>query len=214
MKAVAVTNFGGPEVVQIIDIPEPTLESEYTLVRVLAAGVNPTDTLFREGRIAYPLEVPKPPYVLGTELVGTVAVADPASQLQHGDRVIALTRAGTHWGGAQAEMVAVPTESLVPVVTSLPNDQAATLPLNTLTARKAVDLIDAQPGGVVAVTGAGGAVGGYAVELASHAGLRVVADANEHARLRIQELGANIVVERGPTSPERFSMPSPLGWMR
>jgi NADPH:quinone reductase len=76
--------------------------------------------------------------------------------------------------------------------------EAATLPMNGLTVRQALDLLGLEPGQILAVTGAAGAVGGYAVQLAKAEGLRVIADASPADESLVMELGADIVVPRGP----------------
>jgi NADPH:quinone reductase-like Zn-dependent oxidoreductase len=80
--------------------------------------------------------------------------------------------------GAYAQQVAVPARSAVRTPVGASDAEAATLPMNGLTARLALDLLSLRPGQTVAVTGAAGAVGGYAVQLAKAGGLRVIADAS------------------------------------
>lgn len=100
-------------------------------------------------------------------------------------------------GGAQAELVVVPSESVAPAPAGTTVAQAATLPMNGLTVRRALDLLGLQPGGTLAVTGAAGAVGGYAIELGKVDGLTVVADAAPADAALIRGLGADVVVPRG-----------------
>jgi len=107
-------------------------------------------------------------------------------------------------GGAMAETVVVPGASLarVPEGTSL--EAAATLPMNGLTVRLALDLLALKPGETLAVTGAAGAVGGYAVELGAAEGLRVIAVASPSDEPLLKTLGAEAVVPRGDDAAKRI----------
>ncbi|MCA1187885.1 MULTISPECIES: zinc-binding dehydrogenase [unclassified Saccharopolyspora] len=87
----------------------------------------------------------------------------------------------------------------------------ATLPMNALTARQALDLLDSAPGEAIAVTGAAGAFGGCVVQLAKADGLRVVADAADRDRELVRSLGADVVVARGDDVAERIREAAPAG---
>jgi NADPH:quinone reductase-like Zn-dependent oxidoreductase len=113
--------------------------------------------------------------------------------------------------GAYAEQVVVPAESVVRAPHGASDIQAASLPMNGLTARLALDTLDLEPGQTVAITGAAGAVGGYAVQLAKADGLRVVADASEHDEALIKDLGADVVLRRGAEYPGRVRAEVPEG---
>jgi NADPH:quinone reductase-like Zn-dependent oxidoreductase len=165
-------------------------------IRVAAATVNPTDTVLRSGRhgAADGLE---PPYVPGMELAGTIDVASPGSGFRAGDRAMAIVLPRTARGGAQAELVVVPADSVVAVPDGISLVEAATLPMNGLTARLALDLLGLGPGETLAVTGSAGAVGGYTIQLGQVAGLRVIADALPKDSELVRGLGADVVVPRG-----------------
>jgi NADPH:quinone reductase len=196
MRAVGITEFGGPEVLQIVEKPVPEPGPGEVRIRVAAATVNPTDTVLRSGRHGPP-EGLEPPYVPGMELAGTVDVAPDGSGFQPGDRVMAIAAPRTVRGGAQAELVVVPADSVVAVPDGISLIEAATLPMNGLTARLALDLLGLNPGETLAVTGAAGAVGGYTIQLAKVAGLRVIADAWPKDSELVRGLGADVVVPRG-----------------
>jgi NADPH:quinone reductase-like Zn-dependent oxidoreductase len=100
-------------------------------------------------------------------------------------------------GGAQAELVVVPADSaaLVPEGASL--EQAATLPMNGLTAQRALDLLALREGQTIGVTGSAGAVGGYVIQLAATEGLRVIGDAAPKDESLVKQLGADVIVPRG-----------------
>jgi NADPH:quinone reductase len=195
MRAVGITEFGGPEVLQIVEKPVPEPGPGEVRIRVAAATVNPTDTVLRSGRHGPP-EGLEPPYVPGMELAGTIDVAPDGSGFRPGDRVMAIVSPRTA-GGAQAELVVVPADSVGAVPDGISLIEAATLPMNGLTARLALDLLGLSPGETLAVTGAAGAVGGYTIQLAKVAGLRVIADAWPKDSELVRGLGADVVVPRG-----------------
>jgi NADPH:quinone reductase len=196
MRAVGITEFGGPEVLRIVERPVPEPGPGEVRIRVAAATVNPTDTVLRSGRHGPPDGL-EPPYVPGMELAGTIDAAPAGSGFRPGDRVMAIVSPRTARGGAQAELVVVPADSVVPVPDEISLIEAATLPMNGLTARLALDLLGLGPGETLAVTGAAGAVGGYTIQLAKVAGLRVIADAWPKDSELVRGLGADVVVPRG-----------------
>jgi NADPH2:quinone reductase len=102
---------------------------------------------------------------------------------------------GSH--GAYSERIVVPAESVARVPAGATDAEAATLPMNGLTVRMALHVLGLEPGQVLAVTGAAGAVGGYAVQLGKADGLRVIADASPADEQLVRDLGADIVVRRG-----------------
>jgi NADPH:quinone reductase-like Zn-dependent oxidoreductase len=117
--------------------------------------------------------------------------------VRSGDAVVAIVvPQGSH--GGYSQFVALPGDSVVRAPASVPLVDASTIPMNGLTARRCLDLLDLAPGATLAVTGAAGAFGGYVIELAKVAGLRVIADARESDRELVTGLGADVIVERGP----------------
>jgi NADPH:quinone reductase len=212
MKAVAVTAFGGPEVLQVISLPAPEAAPGQIRIRVTAAAVNPADAFLRSGGAAPRLRDIPPPYVPGWEAAGVVdQVGEGArTDLRPGDHAMAIViPRGTH--GAYAEQVAVPAESAALAPAGASDAEAATLPMTGLTARLALDLLALRPGQTVAVTGAAGAVGGYAVQLAKAGGLHVIADASPADRHLVLALGADITVARGPAMPGQVRDALPAG---
>ena len=194
MRAVAFTEFGGPEVLHMVDLPQQPLGRDEVRLRVRAAAVNPTDTMYRAGAWAdiYPDEVP--PYVAGMDASGDVIeVGDDVDHVSVGDTVMAVVI--PH--GAYREDLVVPGSAVVPVPAGADPVAASTLPMNGLTARRALDLMALKAGEVLAVTGAAGALGGYVIPLAKAEGLRVIADAAEKDRDLVRSFGADIVVPRG-----------------
>jgi NADPH2:quinone reductase len=209
---VGVTRFGGPDALQVVDLPDPEVGPGQLCIRVRAAAVNPTDTGLRSGARAEMLKDIPPPYVLGMDAAGVlVQIGEGVStDLQVGDHVMAIVVPhGSH--GAYAEQIVVPAESVARVPAGATDAEAATLPMNGLTARLALDLLGLEPGRILAVTGAAGAVGGYAVQLGKADGLRVIADASEADEELVKELGADVVVRRGPEFSERVRQAVPGG---
>lgn len=212
MKAIGVTQFGGPDVLHVVEIPDPEAGPGELRIRIHAAAVNPTDTGLRNGSRAEALKDIPPPYVPGMDAAGVLEQigAGVSTGLKVGDHVMAVVVPhGSH--GAYEERIAVPAESVAPVPAGATDAEASTLPMNGLTARQALDLLGLQPGQTLAVSGAAGAVGGYAIQLGKADGLRVIADASETDEQLVKELGADIVVRRGPDFAERVREAVPEG---
>jgi NADPH:quinone reductase len=141
----------------------------------------------------------QPPIVPGWDLAGEVtAVGSETSGYRPGDRVVGMIPFGRIGGrvGAYAQAAAVDPGWLAPLSTDIDDATAATLPLNALTARQALDIIDAPPGATLLVTGASGAVGGFATQLAARAGLRVLAQASHDDDEWVASLGPAEVLAR------------------
>jgi NADPH:quinone reductase-like Zn-dependent oxidoreductase len=212
MRAIGVTTFGGPEALRVVELPDPQAGPGQLRIRVHAAAVNPTDIVLRSGARAAQLKDVPPPYVSGMDVAGVVEqVGEPASTgLRPGDHVIAIVvPRGSH--GGYAERVVVPADSATLVPAGATDVAAATLPMNGLTVRQALDLLALSPGQTLAVTGAPGAVGGYAVQLGRAAGLRVIADAGPADEDLVKALGADVVVRRGGDFGEQVKAVSPGG---
>ncbi len=211
MKAVAVAVFGGPEALGVVDLPEPHAGPGEVRIRVHAATVNPTDIGLRAGMYRARLADRKPPYVPGMEAAGQIDEVGRGADWQVGDRVLAIVLPTGPHGGAYAEQVVVPADSVVQVPTGADFVAASTLPMNGLAARQALDKLALQPGRTLGVLGAAGAFGGYVVQLAKADGLRVVADASEADEDLVRQLGADIVVRRGEGIAQRIRDAVPEG---
>ncbi|QIY74665.1 NADP-dependent oxidoreductase [Streptomyces sp. RLB1-33] len=210
MKAIGLTAFGGPDVLRVLDLPVPEAGPGEIRIRVHAATVNPVDTLVRRG-IAFVSDA-EPPYVPGMDAAGVIEQIGEGTDtdVSVGDHVMAVAVvSGTH--GAYAEHLVVPAESVVRVPAGTTDIEAATLPMNGLTAHMALDLLELPTGATVAVTGAAGAVGGYAVQLAVAEGFRVIADAAPKDQRLVKELGADVVLLRGTDFPELVRKEIPDG---
>lgn len=198
MRVVGVDHFGGPEVLEVFDRPVPEPGPGEVRIRVAAATVNPTDTLFRAGARAAMLEQFTPPWIPGMELGGVIDALGDGAPGTVGDAVMSFCMPMRAEGGAYAEYVVVPAEWVTPLPAGVSAVEAATIPMNGLTVHLALETLGLEPGQTLGVTGAAGAVGGYAIQMAKAAGLWVVADASPADEAGVRALGADVVVPRGP----------------
>ena len=211
MRAVGIQQFGGPEVLEVVELPEPVPGEGEVRVRVAAATVNPTDVGMRSGRRADAMKGLPPPWIPGMELAGEIDAVGPGADFAVGQPVIAIVVPFRPLGGAQAELVVVPAQSVAEVPDGATLEQAATLPMNGLTVRLALDMLGLSPGQTLAVTGSAGAVGGYAIELGKLEGLTVVADAGAADEALVRGFGADLVVARGEDCADAIRAAFPDG---
>ncbi|MDX6740580.1 NADP-dependent oxidoreductase [Actinocorallia sp. A-T 12471] len=199
MKAIGFTVPGGPEVLTELDLPTPEAGPGELRVRVHAAAVNPADILVRRGDVD--LSRLPAPYVPGMDVAGVVEQVGPGTEtdLAVGDRVMAVVMPDRPHSGGYAEAAVVPARQAVAAPANVSLAEAATIPMNGLTALRALHVLGVRDGSTVAVTGAAGVFGGFFVELAKLAGARVVADSSERDEPLLRRLGADLIVRRGPT---------------
>jgi NADPH:quinone reductase-like Zn-dependent oxidoreductase len=195
VRAVALNEYGGPEVLEVMDLPEPKVGPDVVLVRTRAAGVNPVDYKMREGGVdgRFPSHFPLVP---GWDVAGTVEEAGPdVTEFQPGDEVIGYVRRDHVQWGTYAELVPAPLRTLAPKPASVGWPEAAALPLAGLTAWQALTRgLDLKEGDVVLVHAAAGGVGSFAVQLARVLGAaRVLGTASEGTHDYVRELGAEPV---------------------
>ncbi len=212
MRAVGLFTHGGPEVLQVVDLPEVHAGPGQVRLRVHAATVNPTDILARNGTRAEQQKADPPPYVPGMEAAGIIDEVGSGvpDRLRVGDAVMAIVvPKGSH--GAYREQIALDARSVVRAPAGATHAEACTLPMNGLTARLSLDLLKLSPGQVIAVTGAAGAYGGYVVQLAKAEGLTVIADASEEDEKLVASFGADIVVRRADDVASRIRSHFPKG---
>ena len=198
MKAVVVRRFGGPEVLELADVPVPEPAHGQVRIRVQAAAVNPVDIATRAGWLAESgLMATGGEIGIGWDLAGVVdKVGSGVDRFAPGDAVIGMRDLLTAPVGAQAEQVVLDTDAVARAPHSVSPAQASTLPLNGLTAMQALDLLDLRAGQWLLVTGAAGALGGFALELAAIRGLRTVAVAASDDEAVVRRLGADEFVAR------------------
>ena len=187
MKAIRVQQTGGPEVMELADIPVPQPKPAEALVRVSTAGVNAIDGYFRDGRFRTPL-----PFIPGQEGAGVVtAVGAQVKTVKAGDRV--------SWSGvlgSYADFVVSPEEHLVPVPETLSDQQAAAAMVHGLTAHYLVnDAHKLKAGETALVHAAAGGVGLLLVQMARAVGARVIGTASSEEKARLaREAGADEVI--------------------
>ena len=184
MKRIVVTRFGGPEVLDVVEVDAPRPAAGEVRVRVLASGVSFTDTQLRAGTY---LGGPKPPFTPGYELVGVVEeLGAGCSRLRVGDRVGVLTV----WG-ANAERVCVPEKYAVSVPTDLDPAEVVSLVFPYMTAYQLLHRAAlAKRGETVLVHGAAGRVGTALLELGAAAGLQLYGTAAARDLPAVERLGA------------------------
>jgi NADPH:quinone reductase-like Zn-dependent oxidoreductase len=190
MKAARVLRFGPPNVIVIEDLPRPEPAAEQLLVRVKAAGVGNWDALTREGKLHQPL-----PLILGFELSGIVEeTGAEVSGFKIGDEVYGATN--EQLTGAYAEYALPSARMMAQKPRSLNFIEAASAPIVTVTAWQMLfEYAHVNAGQTVLIHGAAGNVGAYAVQLASQAGLHVVATAASADLEYVRRLGAERLVD-------------------
>ena len=198
MKAVLVRRPGGPDALELLDVPVPTPGPRQLRIRVRAAAVNPVDLGTRSGHLTeHGLVAPGPELAIGWDVAGVVdAIGPDVDRLSVGDPVVGLRDVLSAPVGAQAELVVLDEDAVARAPRDATFAEAATLPLNGLTAAQALDLVDVPAGGTLLVTGAAGGLGGFLVELGALRGLRVVAVASPDDEALVRRLGATLFVPR------------------
>ncbi|MEE1836182.1 NADP-dependent oxidoreductase [Streptomyces sp. SP17KL33] len=199
MKAVRFHEYGAPDVLRYEDVEQPLPGAGEVRIRVAATSFNPVDGNIRGGFMRGPIPV-ELPHTPGIDVAGTIdALGEGVDGIAVGDDVVGfLPMDGT---GAAAEYVLAPTAVLASAPKSVPLADAAALPLVGLTAYQALfDHGKLTAGQRVLINGAGGAVGGYAVQLAKHAGAHVIATAGPRSSEAVKSAGADEVIDHTTTS--------------
>src|SRR5438045_2041684 len=189
MKAVRIERYGGEEVMELVEMERPKPGAGQVLVKVRAAAVNPVDWKIRDG--LGELFRMKPPLILGCEVAGTVETG--SGNLAPGDEVYGYL--GTHSGG-YAEYAAAPATEFVSKPKQVDFDTAASVPVGALTAWQATfDLGQLASGQRILITGASGAVGSMAVQLAKAKGAHVIGLASGKNEEFVRKLGADEFID-------------------
>ena len=193
-SAVTYTGRGGYDVIKIADRTVRAPKAGEVRISVHAAAVNPTDILLRDpapGVEAWPV-------VPGVDAAGTIESVGPSVPRLHvGQKVMAVTIPRRLDGGAQAQHIVVPAASVAPIPANATLSEAATLPMNGLTALLALELADLKAGQTLAISGGAGLLAHYTIALARRRGLKVIADAKPAEVELVRSYGADEVVERG-----------------
>ncbi|PWJ53633.1 NADPH:quinone reductase [Quadrisphaera granulorum] len=206
MLATTITTPGGPEALQLTELPLPEPGAGQVRIRVEAAAVNPVDLMLRSGAFHQLGMITGPRVGVGIDLAGVVDTLGPdltddaADRLTPGTRVAAVLAFSPAESLAYAEYAVVPAADLAVVPDGLSSVQAASVPLNSLTAEQALDLLGPARGRTLLVTGAAGAVGGYAAQLASERGFVVSGLARPSDEAFVTSTGATLLTEL-PTTP-------------
>jgi NADPH2:quinone reductase len=193
MRAITYAKFGGADVLELTEQPDPHIGPDTLLVRVKAASVNPVDWKVREGYLEGLIDTVFPA-VPGWDVAGVVEqVGLDTPEFQVGDEVYGYVRKDTVQGGTFAELVAAPVRTLARKPASLSFEEAAAVPLAGLTAYQAIRRAGVREGQTVLVHAAAGGVGAFAVQLAKVLGARVIGTASEGNHEFLRALGAEPV---------------------
>lgn len=196
VRVIEVAEVGGPEVLKVATRKDPLAGAGEVVVEIARATVNPSDLGARSGATLRRVPDLRLPFVPGWDLCGTVSAVGPGVEgLVVGDRVVGLIPWVPIRGrvGAYAEAAAVEASWLARVPADLDAGLGATVPLGGLTAAQGLELLGAAPGATVLVTGASGAVGWFAAQLARRQGCRVLAVASHQDEPWVERLGVEVV---------------------
>lgn len=194
MRAVVITEYGGPEVLTMTEVPDPTPGPDEILVRVAHSACNRADTLQRRG--AYPDPERREYEILGLEYAGTVeAIGDRVTTWQVGDRVM-----GIESGACYAELLTTHERQALPIPSNVSLEDAAALPEVFLTAWDALVLQGGLTSGRWALVHAGASgVGTAGIQIAKAIGARIVVTCSAGKMQACRDLGADLVLERSPS---------------
>lgn len=190
MKAIQFTEYGGPEVLQTVELERPLPKGQQVLIEIHAIGVNYADTARREGQYVVPTKLP---FLPGAEIAGVVIEAgDSVTNVKPGDRVVTLIESGGY-----AEYALADCRGLIPLQDNMDFEQAAALPLQGLSAYhilKTMGRLEKEE--TVLVHAAAGGVGTLAVQLAKLLGAgKVIATASNQEKLALAaEMGADVLI--------------------
>lgn len=192
MKAVRFHEFGSPAVLRYEDADLPVAGVGQVLIRVAGSAFNPADAGIRSGTLPFPVSLP---HVPGYDVSGTVeAIGEGVTGFEKGQAVVGFLPMGAD--GSAADYVVAPADALVSAPSTIDLADAAGLPSVALTAWQGLfDLGGLESGQRVLITGAGGAVGGYAIQLAKRAGAHVIATASPRSRDAVAKAGADEVID-------------------
>ena len=212
MKTVGFRKFGDPEVLEVMEFPDNEIGSEDIKIKNYASAVNPTDIVSRSGLIKHFIKDFSLPCVPGMDFAGIVEEVgeNVKTGIKVGDSVMGMVMPnGIH--GAYSDQLILNQFAVVRIPQNTSFIEAATLPMNGLTARLSLDLLNLKKGQTIAVTGGPGAYGGYVIQLAKADGLIVIADSNESDLNLLKDLGADHIIPRGKNFVEDIRRIFPKG---
>jgi NADPH:quinone reductase-like Zn-dependent oxidoreductase len=196
LRGIAIDEFGGPEVLQLRELPDPLLGPDFVVIRIRAAGVNPVDFKIRRGGLDGRF-VHRFPVGIGWDAAGVVEAAGPAVRdFAPGDEVYAYCRKTEIADGTYAERIAVPRTYVAHKPGRASFVEAAAIPLVGLTAWESLtEAVRLRPGETVLVTAAAGGVGHLAVQIARSLGAEAIGTASERNHDFVRSLGAAAVID-------------------
>ena len=212
MKTVGFKKFGDPEVLEVMDFPDNEIGSEDIKIKNYASAVNPTDIVSRSGLIKHFIKDFSLPCVPGMDFAGIVEEVGESVKtgIKVGDSVMGMVMPnGIH--GAYSDRLILNQFAVVKIPKNTSFIEAATLPMNGLTARLSLDLLNLKKGQTIAVTGGPGAYGGYVIQLAKADGLIVIADSNKSDLKLLKDLGADHIISREKNFVEEIRKIFPEG---
>lgn len=193
MRAITYSRFGGADVLELTEHPEPHPGPDSVVIRVRAASVNPVDWKIREGYLEGLIDV-QFPVVPGWDVAGVVERTGlDTPELEVGDEVYGYVRTDVVGGGTFAELVAAPVRTVARKPASLSFEEAAAVPLAGLTAYQSIRRAGVRAGQTVLVHAAAGGVGTFAVQIARALGAHVIGTASERNHEFLRGLGAEPV---------------------
>ena len=197
MRALVVRRPTGPDSLEIIDTPVPEPGPGQVRIAVTAAAVNPIDLMTASGALVeLGMSPPREQFGLGWDVAGTVDAVGLGVDLAVGVEVIGLSDELVKPLKTHAEFVVLDAAAVVPAPREHDAASAASFALNALTALQALDALDLPSGATVLITGAAGALGGFAVELAAQRNLRIIAVARAEDEQLVAGFGADLFVPR------------------
>ena len=212
MKTVGFKKFGDPEVLEVMEFPDNEIGSEDIKIKNYASAVNPTDIVSRSGLIKHFIKDFSLPCVPGMDFAGIVEEVgeNVKTGIKVGDSVMGMVMPnGIH--GAYSDQLILNQFAVVRIPQNTSFIEAATLPMNGLTARLSLDLLNLNKGQTIAVTGGPGAYGGYVIQLAKADGLIVIADSNQSDLKLLKDLGADHIISREKNFVEEIRKIFPEG---
>jgi NADPH2:quinone reductase len=194
MRAIVISKFGGPEVLELRELPKPSAGPGELLVRVIASGTNPVEAKIRAAGQWAQLPLPA---VLGYDASGVVeAVGHGVTAFKPGDEVFFTAEIFGNARGTHAEYTVVSAAIVAPKPKELSHVEAAAIPLAGGTAWEAiVRRLDVRPGQTLLIHGGAGGVGSFAVQFARAAGARVIATASAENQDQLRALGADVCLD-------------------
>jgi NADPH:quinone reductase-like Zn-dependent oxidoreductase len=195
MKAVLFEEHGGPEVLHLAEVPDPTAGPGEVVVDIYAASVNAADYKVRLGGGAYSSSGVRLPHILGRDFSGVVSAVGPGvTDLQVGEPVFGVCDQGIE--GAYAEKIAIKAAIITKKPERLGHAEAAAMALTSITALWALeDTAKLKAGETILIQGGAGGVAGFGIQLAKHLGATVITTASERNHDYVRRLGADRVID-------------------